>query len=82
MELESAIRTCGELAAAYGNRLALDDTCNPIVELGVDSYMHPNKSFGRIKTPKFTIVAWEDKALFTEIVPEPESSKVTKAKRR
>lgn len=79
---QGGIRTCGELAAAYGNRLALDDTCNPIVELGVDSYMHPNKSFGRIKIPKFTIVAWEDKALFTEIVPEPEPSKAAKAKRR
>ena len=79
---QGGIRACGELAAAYGNRLALDDTCNPIIELGVDSYMHPNKTLGRVKIPLLPIVGWEDKALFTEIVPEPESPKAAKGKRR
>jgi hypothetical protein len=30
----------------------------PIVRLSSGFYMHPNKEFGKIKTPKFELVGW------------------------
>jgi hypothetical protein len=33
----------------------------PVIELGVETYVHTNKTFGRIKTPKFTIVDFVEK---------------------
>ncbi len=33
----------------------------PIVELGVGSYAHSNKAYGRIKFPTFEIVGWAPK---------------------
>ena len=36
----------------------------PVIEIGTDSYAHPNKDFGRIKVPTFKIVGFEPKAVF------------------
>jgi hypothetical protein len=60
--------------SSTGGRNALRDLCgdyahgrrqhpneHPVIELGVDSYMHSNKQLGRIKTPLFVIVGWHAK---------------------
>ena len=36
----------------------------PVIEIGHDSYAHPNKDFGRIKVPTFKIVGFAPKASF------------------
>ncbi len=61
----------GTLCKAYGKEMRAKPDQLPIVELGVDSYNHPNKEFGRIKVPLLTVVGWEDKKLF----PDPAAGK-------
>src|SRR5258706_1354132 len=48
---------CGDYA--HGRRQHPKD--HPVIELGVDSYMHSNKQLGKIKTPTFVIVGWHPK---------------------
>jgi hypothetical protein len=36
----------------------------PVIALNVRSYKHPNKSYGKIFTPKFDIVGWAPKSSF------------------
>jgi hypothetical protein len=36
----------------------------PIIEIGGSSYLHSNKSIGRVKTPTFKIVGFEPKTVF------------------
>jgi hypothetical protein len=48
----------GELAKAYGHRLHEHPDEYPIIRLGVDSYRHRNRSFGRIKFPVFEVIDW------------------------
>lgn len=64
------IQAIGNLAKAYGQYLRQDPTVYPVVSLGVDSYNHPNKAFGRIKVPLLTIVRWEPKTMFVETLPK------------
>lgn len=40
-----------ELARRYANHQKSKPDDFPMVELGVDSYLHPNRSYGRIKVP-------------------------------
>jgi hypothetical protein len=57
--------------SSKGGRRALDKLCQayglervrhrdewPVVELGIDSYQHPNKAYGRIKEPILKISGW------------------------
>lgn len=64
----------GELCKAYGQAMRAHPDENPVIELGVDSYNHPNKEYGRIKVPVLKIVGWEPK-VFEEV------KKVTAAKK-
>jgi hypothetical protein len=48
----------GEISKAYGARMRAHPTQVPLVKLDVNTYLHLNKAFGRIKTPRFTIVDW------------------------
>lgn len=61
---KGGIGAIGELCKKYGKEMRTREGQNPIVELGVDAYNHPNKEFGRIKTPILALVAWEKGALF------------------
>jgi hypothetical protein len=54
----------GEIAKAYGARMRQYPTQVPLVKLEVNSYMHSNRSFGRIKTPRFAIVDWVEKGQY------------------
>jgi hypothetical protein len=60
------ISNLGKLCKAYGGAMRQHPDEYPVVELGVEAYNHPNKQYGRIKNPTFTIVGWEKKALFAE----------------
>jgi hypothetical protein len=72
--------------SSLGGRGALDKLCKayadarakhlaewPVIELGVGSYPHPNKDYGRVKYPAFNIVGWVAKdAASTEPAPAPQ----------
>ncbi len=53
------INAIGELCKAYGKQFRQRAGQFPIIELGVDSYVHSNKEYGRIKIPLLKLVDWE-----------------------
>lgn len=54
----------GSLCKDYGKAMRQKPDEFPVVEIGTDSYMHPNKALGRIKVPTLKIVAWKAKTAF------------------
>jgi hypothetical protein len=81
----------GDLCKAYGGVMAQHPDEYPVVAIGVRSYEHPNRSYGRIKTPEFKIVGWSGKSAFAADLgegtsleetfePEPEPVKATPQK--
>jgi len=52
------INAVGALCKTYGKKIRENPNAYPIVELNVDSYMHSNKQFGRIKIPVLDVVGW------------------------
>ena len=55
----------GKLCRAVGEAQQRGKTgVFPIVEIGGDSYPHPNKAYGLIKYPTFKIVGWVSKEAF------------------
>lgn len=68
------LNAIGSLCKFYGKETRVKPNDFPIVVLNVDSYMHPNKEFGRIKIPSFSMedsvnspfkaAGWETKKLF------------------
>jgi len=62
----------GDLCKAYGAAMAQHPDEYPVVSIGTRSYEHPNRSYGRIKTPEFKIVGWIGKATFTADLGEGE----------
>jgi hypothetical protein len=58
------LNAMGDLSKAYGKEMASHEGQNPIIQIGTDSYLHPNKEFGRIKIPLITLVGWERGDLF------------------
>lgn len=55
------ISAIGEICKAYGKEMRKQPDMYPVIELAVDSYNHPNKAYGRIKTPVLKVVGWEPK---------------------
>ena len=60
----------GDLCKEYGKVLVAHADEYPVVAIGVRSYEHPNKSYGRIKTPEFKIVGWQPKTAFASDLGE------------
>ena len=60
----------GDLCKEYGKVLVAHAKEYPVVAIGVRSYEHPNKSYGRIKTPEFKIVGWQPKTAFASDLGE------------
>lgn len=56
----------GELCKTYGKAMRTRPDEWPIVTLGVGSYNHPNKAFGRIKFPTLEVTGWEKKSVGVE----------------
>ena len=52
------LNAIGLLCKGYGEKREQHADEWPIVELGVDSYLHSNRSYGRIKFPTFEIIGW------------------------
>lgn len=57
----------GDLCIKYGKMMRQKPNELPIIELGVGSYMHSNKAFGRIKYPTLSIVSWVPKSKFVQV---------------
>lgn len=56
----------------------------PVITLGVRSYMHPKKEYGRIKTPEFEMTGdWVDKDPVIKVKPKkaPKPAKAAKAEK-
>jgi len=58
--LDAVARLCKD----YAPFMAQKPSEWPVIEIGHDSYAHPNKDFGRIKVPTFKIVGFAPKASF------------------
>lgn len=58
------LNAIGELCKAYGKAMRQRPDEFPVVELGVGSYQHSNKAFGRIKFPILKVADWAGKAEF------------------
>jgi hypothetical protein len=52
-QTKGGLGAIGELCKMYGKAMRERPDEYPIIELGVGSYQHPNKTFGRIKYPVF-----------------------------
>lgn len=80
------LNAIGELCKAYGKAMRQKPDEFPIISLGVDSYQHSNKAYGRIKFPVFKVIGWAPKGEFAEalaeVAPEaaPETAPATPAK--
>jgi hypothetical protein len=58
----------GELGKDYGKQMRQRPDQYPVVVLGVSSYLHKNKAYGRIKNPTFKIVDWVPKKPFDDLL--------------
>jgi hypothetical protein len=66
----------GELCKEYGRRLRQFPEEVPIVELDVGSYLHRDRSLGRIKFPIFKVTGWTDQRPLMALL-EAESGRTT-----
>jgi hypothetical protein len=65
---KGGISAIGQLSKEYGREMRMRPSELPVVELGVDSYVHPNRSLGRIKVPTFYIIGWTARQPLLDIV--------------
>lgn len=77
------LNAIGELCKAYGKAMRQRPEEFPIISLGVGSYQHSNKAFGRIKFPIFEVKDWAAKSEFAEALagddqPEAETAPAPK----
>lgn len=63
---KGGIGAIAKVAGEFGKHMRSRPSELPIVALEVDSYAHPNKALGRIKTPVFKLVGWADKSAFDD----------------
>jgi hypothetical protein len=54
------------LARRYANHRQRHSDVFPLIAIGVDSYQHPNREFGRIKFPVFAPAGYEPKKRFLD----------------
>lgn len=64
------LNAIGELCKAYGKAMRQRPDELPIISLGVGSYQHSNKAFGRIKFPTFEVVGWAPRSEFAEALAD------------
>ena len=80
---KGGLNALGDLCKAYGKAMRQRPTEYPVVAVGVGSYQHPNRDYGRIKFPTFEVVGWASKDVFADeatIVPgeDPEPAPAKK----
>ena len=61
-----ALGAVGELCKERGKHMREKPDEDPVIKLGVGSYLHRNKAYGRIKFPILEVVDWVDKAPFVQ----------------
>lgn len=71
---KGGIGAIAKIAGEYGRRMRAKPNEIPVVTLESDSYQHPNRALGRIKTPVFKIVAWVDDAAFKDALAADEAA--------
>lgn len=59
----------GELCKVYGKAIRQKPDQYPVVELGCGSYLHRDRSIGRVKYPVFKVVGWVSKTDLQDTVP-------------
>ena len=64
---KGGIGAVGRLCVEYGKVMREKPDVWPAITLGVGSYVHPNKAYGRIKFPVFDVISWEKKSLFDDV---------------
>ena len=80
---KGGLNALGDLCKVYGKAMGMHADEYPVIAIGIDSYDHPNRSFGRIKVPTFKVVGWAPKSMFAEdaaAAVEPEQPKKAKAR--
>jgi hypothetical protein len=55
---KGGLSAIGELCKKYDEALLEHPDDDPVIAIGVDSYQHPNRKYGRIKYPTLEIVGW------------------------
>lgn len=73
------LNAIGDLCKVYGKGMRTRPDEFPIVRLGVGSYQHSNKAFGRIKFPKLDVVGWTSKAEFAEALADAATAAAAQA---
>lgn len=63
---KGGVGAIAKLVGEYGKRIRMHPNDLPIVALDSDSYQHPNRALGRIKTPVLKIVGWTSNAGFAD----------------
>ncbi len=56
-----------KLSKAFAVKKKTDPTVWPIVRLGFDSYMHSDRTIGRVMTPTLEVVGWAPKDTGSEV---------------
>jgi len=64
----------GELCKAFGRYMRQHPDVFPVVEIGVSSYQHRDRTRGRIKVPTFKIIRFEPKAKYVEALAAANSA--------
>ena len=59
-----------QLSRRHANHLRAQPSERPLIKLGVDSYLHPNRSYGRIKVPDFAPAGYIKKAQYDALLVE------------
>jgi hypothetical protein len=60
------LNAIGELCKTYGKQMRQRPDQYPVIVLEVGSYMHREKSYGRIKFPIFKTIGWTDKEPYAD----------------
>jgi hypothetical protein len=61
-----ALGAVGELCKERGKHMREKPDEDPVIKLGVGSYLHRNKAYGRIKFPILEVVGWVNKTPFVQ----------------
>lgn len=60
------LNAIGDLSRKYGKLMRHHADEFPVIQIGVGSYMHSNKEYGRIKFPTLEVVGWVKKDSFVD----------------
>jgi hypothetical protein len=65
---KTAMSSIGKLSLAYSKAMRQRPDDYPIIALGSDSFVHSDRSIGRVKFPTFEVVGWIAKAHFLQVL--------------